>query len=509
LQVLHDRSDPARSQSAPYLTVVATARNDNHGGDLLHRMQVFVSGLAAQCERYSLPAELILVEWNPPADREHLADALEWPTADSYLQVRIVEVPPEVHASFDYAARLPLFQMIAKNVGIRRARGRFVLATNVDVLLSDDLMGVIAEHRLQDGRLYRADRYDVDADLDPDSPVEGQLADCATHVIRICAIHGTTDLRTGEYYPIYGPMSHWPGPLSRWGRLVRFGVPFAFRRAFWLVRGAIAGPMLRFQHLFAYAWTAAAWRLHTWKVTNFALLAYAARRGFGRTLVHALQLQLSRAGRTRYRELKQEVLAAACGDTPPRRPSRLKHTIGDELRHLLGAFRRTFRRAGRAIGSVPARWKLVQAMWEQEKARVMLHTNACGDFTLMSRDDWFRLRGYAELEIFSMHLDSLLLFEAHYGGVEHVQLAGPVYHLEHGGGFKPDSVGLKQLNDRLDRDAIPQISNEQFLDWVVQMFRQRRPLTLNEADWGLADVALPEVVLSGAEREAAATEGVV
>jgi len=33
--------------------------------------------------------------------------------------------------------KLPLFQMIAKNVGIRRARGRFVLVTNIDILFSD------------------------------------------------------------------------------------------------------------------------------------------------------------------------------------------------------------------------------------------------------------------------------------------------------------------------------------------------------------------------------------
>ena len=40
----------------PYLSVVATARNDNHGGDLLYRIRVFVNGLVAQCERHAVPA---------------------------------------------------------------------------------------------------------------------------------------------------------------------------------------------------------------------------------------------------------------------------------------------------------------------------------------------------------------------------------------------------------------------------------------------------------------------
>ncbi|MDB5305838.1 MAG: hypothetical protein JWO38_40, partial [Gemmataceae bacterium] len=63
----------------PYLSVVAAARNDDHGGNLLGRMQLFVNGLLEQCRRHRLPAELVLVEWNPPPDRPRLADALRWP----------------------------------------------------------------------------------------------------------------------------------------------------------------------------------------------------------------------------------------------------------------------------------------------------------------------------------------------------------------------------------------------------------------------------------------------
>jgi len=37
--------------------------------------------------------------------------------------------------------------MIAKNVGIRRARGRFVLSTNIDILLSNELVDYIAAGR--------------------------------------------------------------------------------------------------------------------------------------------------------------------------------------------------------------------------------------------------------------------------------------------------------------------------------------------------------------------------
>jgi len=40
--------------------------------------------------------------------------------------------------------------MIAKNVGIRRARGRFVLCTNVDLLFSDKMVRFLAFGRLDE-----------------------------------------------------------------------------------------------------------------------------------------------------------------------------------------------------------------------------------------------------------------------------------------------------------------------------------------------------------------------
>ena len=64
---------------SPYLSIVVTARNDNHGGDLTKRTQMFIDGLAAQATRHRVPIELILVEWNPPPDRRSLAEEMRWP----------------------------------------------------------------------------------------------------------------------------------------------------------------------------------------------------------------------------------------------------------------------------------------------------------------------------------------------------------------------------------------------------------------------------------------------
>jgi hypothetical protein len=99
--------------------------------------------------------------------------------------VRIIEVPPELHRRYQHSEALPLFQMIAKNVGIRRARGRFVLATCIDLLFSDELVRFLASGALEPGWLYRIDRHDVPADVPADGSIEEQLEYCRRHVIRI------------------------------------------------------------------------------------------------------------------------------------------------------------------------------------------------------------------------------------------------------------------------------------------------------------------------------------
>jgi hypothetical protein len=179
--------------ATPYLSVVAASRNDDHGGSLLRRMQAFFDNFLGQCRRHRLDAELLLVEWNPPADRPRLADALHWPADLRPCAVRIIEVPNEVHRRFAHADQLSLFQMIAKNVGIRRARGRFILAANIDLLFSDELMAFLAARRLEPGRMYRIDRLDVTADV-PTGGIDEQLDYCRSHLLRINRREGTFPL---------------------------------------------------------------------------------------------------------------------------------------------------------------------------------------------------------------------------------------------------------------------------------------------------------------------------
>ena len=340
-----------------YVSFVVTSRNDDHGGGLLRRMQLFINGLVEQCRRYRIQAELVLVDWNPPADRPRLAQALLWPDQTGPCVVRVIEVPPEIHRRFRHSEQLPLFQMIAKNVGIRRAGGHFVLATNIDILFSDELMQFLASGRLRSERMYRVDRYDASADVPLDAPIEARLDYCRRNVLRVNTREGTHNLRSGTYHTVYPKLS-------------------------------------------CRAW------------------------------------------------------------------------ILDKLQDR---------------GLVPV----------DQYSR--LHTNACGDFTLMSRDRWFELRGYPELEMFSFHLDAVLCHAAHHGGAREHVLPDPmrIYHIEHaaGSGFTPE--GQQKLNARLAGADIAQLDHAQFVAWAVQMRRERRPIIFNDENWGLAGEDLPELVMSG------------
>ena len=118
------------------------------------RLQAFVNSFDEQCRRTGLDAEVIVVEWNPPAERPRVRSLLRLPEP-SFCSYRFIDVPAEIHDRLRYADVLPLFQMIAKNAGIRRARGRFVLATNIDIIFSTELIDFMASRELRPGCLPR------------------------------------------------------------------------------------------------------------------------------------------------------------------------------------------------------------------------------------------------------------------------------------------------------------------------------------------------------------------
>ena len=126
-----------------------------------------------------------------------------------------------------------------------------------------------------------------------------------------------------------------------------------------------------------------------------------------------------------------------------------------------------------------------------------VHTNACGDFTLMAREHWFDLRGYPEFDLFSMNLDSVLCVAAHHGGAREEMLAEPmrIYHIEHGSGSGWTPEGQAKLFERIAARGLSFVDNEEVLVWAAQMSRLNAPMIFNHENWGMAGVDLKETVL--------------
>jgi hypothetical protein len=150
-----------------------------------------------------------------------------------------------------------------------------------------------------------------------------------------------------------------------------------------------------------------------------------------------------------------------------------------------------------AMENAGQRWpsRLVGAlsMFRDAAQLPRLHTNACGDFTLLSRQGWIELRGYPEWEMYSMYLDGLFLFHAAAHGFKFVDLppSMAVTHLDHESGSGWSPAGAHVLFDRLDQAGVPALS---YRDWrTLALATGRQPNgQLNLDDWGLAKDDLAE-----------------
>jgi hypothetical protein len=401
---------------AVHLSVVATSRNDNHGGALTQRMQHFVDGFVAQCKRHGLRAELILVEWNPPPERAPLLEALAWPADPGPCDIRIITVPAELHRALAHSDQIPLFQMIAKNAGIRRARGEFVLATNIDILFSDEVL-IFLQRRLRHGVVYLADRVDVPADVPASANFSAVLAFCGESGFRL----------NGGSLTIARPQQGW-----RFRDVLKRSIG---------PQGAYL--MNSFEILFL--------RTLPWTCAN---PGWAFRRIFGR-------------GR------------AALGAQQP-----VRYTGLGVARTLAAGVLRIVRDLVRALLRVR-----------------MPFVNACGDFTLMSKEDWLRVRGYAEWRMFSWHLDSLLIYQAigHGLRVRRLAPAARIFHIDHDGGYTPE--GAQALFERLKRRGTPFLTDHELQGLYGDIMAKRNsgtPRHFNTPEWGLAGIELPQSMAAAA-----------
>lgn len=332
----------------PYLSIIITARNDDHGGNFLTRLQIFVDSLIEQTNRFGLNSELIIVEWNPPRHNLKLAKVLIWPTENKFCKIRIIEVPPKIHRRYKHSKNLPLFQMVAKNVGVRRSKGQYILVTNADIVFSSELIKFFSRRKLDAKYMYRIDRSDVRCPLNSDYTLEELIKYFQKNIVRIYKRNGTV-----------------------------------------------------------------------------------------------------------YKDKPNEYLS---------------------IKSLLSFYIK-------AKGII------------KKDSSPILHTNASGDFTLMAKKVWWKLRGYPEFEMFSWKIDTLFCYTAFFSGTIEKVLKPPykIFHMEH----KIDSewspeIGFKKMFEKFHKLGVPVMTSRECYALVKKMKKMNKHIIFNSKNWGLSEESLVE-----------------
>jgi hypothetical protein len=163
---------------APFLSLVVGGRNDNHNGDFDLRAEVALRHNAALLNQTGLPWELVWVEWNSFEDRPAFFTRIR-PWIPS---VRAVVVPQVLHNHLCDNPSIGVMQFHAKNVGIRRARGEWILSLNADTYLTRDVLRHF-HGNLQSDTFYLAERVDFDSAALACAPSEYPVADLAERQI--------------------------------------------------------------------------------------------------------------------------------------------------------------------------------------------------------------------------------------------------------------------------------------------------------------------------------------
>jgi len=122
-------------------------------------MQRCVDSIFEGAAKHQLDGELIIVEWGQPADRESLSTAIKW--NNSSVLTRIIRVPDTLVKTIPNPHKVKFFEPWAKNVGIRRAKGDWVLTTNADIIFSDAMMDVLADGYFNARFFFRANQRNM------------------------------------------------------------------------------------------------------------------------------------------------------------------------------------------------------------------------------------------------------------------------------------------------------------------------------------------------------------
>ncbi len=148
------------SKPQPYLSIVIVGRNDNYGGDFKLRLQACLDHTVTNLISAKIPSEIIFVNYNPIPESS-IENFIVWGKSNGYVSIRMFTVSHSIHEQLIASGNrknVPVLEYLAKNVGIRRATGEYILCMNPDILLPEDFFTAV--HSLKPNAYYKANRID-------------------------------------------------------------------------------------------------------------------------------------------------------------------------------------------------------------------------------------------------------------------------------------------------------------------------------------------------------------
>ncbi|CAO3609726.1 unnamed protein product [Cunninghamella blakesleeana] len=182
-----------------YLSIVIVTRMDNYAGNQQHRFQNFIDSAYLLAEKTQEKIELLVVEWNPPQNRRRVIDSFRF-RRSKYLTYRIISVPPSIHNILPNRGNSPLHEFEGKNVGIRFARGEFIVCTNQDDIWSDNFQNAIKSKVFKKGFLYLQKQapHNIHEDLPP-SIVDLPAFTTDEDLMKSCTLNEANKENWGNY----------------------------------------------------------------------------------------------------------------------------------------------------------------------------------------------------------------------------------------------------------------------------------------------------------------------
>lgn len=201
------------SEKHPRISFVIAARNGEHDNSFLKRLRTAIRLLRVFIARHRLACEFIIVQYNPPQYQPLYEEALV-DLATSAMPIRIITVSESFHHRIAPNKKGLFLEYVAKNIGIRRAIGEFILATNLDIIFSDEMVNRLT-HPLESDTVYQARCRDLNIrEIDDSIDADAALQICHKNTYRIWTERGL----------FYISWSRW------WKRLLHHLRPLSFIR---------------------------------------------------------------------------------------------------------------------------------------------------------------------------------------------------------------------------------------------------------------------------------------